>query len=202
MYPIGGLGGSDVNKLQQQADRKCQDIVDSISLSSTTIAALLKHVPSNVSITCRPCSRVQDIESSARAFTLINPLEIVVCSNRVHGKEDIKEVMVHELVHAYDYSTGRYDMRGCDGLASSEVRANRDAECGSYADLPVYFGSLLDIRKWCTQHYAGRATANLFPMERSSLARHVPAFHPCVRRVIDEAYRDNSPLHEAGPSDR
>mmetsp|Transcript_18797 Transcript_18797/g.34834 ORF Transcript_18797/g.34834 Transcript_18797/m.34834 type:complete len:128 (-) Transcript_18797:385-768(-) len=45
------------------------------------------------------------------------------------SEEQVREVLRHELVHAFDHCVKRRDLASCDGLACSEVRAAREAEC-------------------------------------------------------------------------
>ena len=74
---------------------------------------------------CRPCGNSKG-ESNARAFIVDNPVNIVLCTNRL-TVDDLEEVLVHEMTHAYDYKFGHYDLTTCEGLAASEVRAAREA---------------------------------------------------------------------------
>ena len=74
---------------------------------------------------CRPCGNSKG-EGNARAFIVDNPVNIVLCTNRL-TVDDLEEVLVHEMTHAYDYKFGHYDLTTCEGLAASEVRAAREA---------------------------------------------------------------------------
>ena len=42
------------------------------------------------------------------------------------------EALTHELVHAVDHAHDRCKFATCEGLAFSEVRAARDAECDKH----------------------------------------------------------------------
>jgi len=44
------------------------------------------------------------VEGKARAFFSAPPPTVVLCANRLRSTEDVKEVVVHELIHAYDVS--------------------------------------------------------------------------------------------------
>jgi len=125
-------------------------------------------------------------------------LEIVLCSNRLR-KSEIEEALLHELVHYYDYTNNRYtiniiitiiiiiititiirvDFSSCEGLAYSEVRAAREAECKGYNIYPFEDW----VKKKCVSFYASKSTCNMFPNIGSS----------CVHKVIDEAMKDLSP---------
>lgn len=151
----------------------CQEVVASLE-KDPRIARLLNSMSSRPKIECRPC--VSDgIEGKARAF--LTTSEITLCQNRLHGKDVVSEALVHELVHAYDYDHKRSDFSTCEGLAFSEVRAAREAECN--ANFPIQW-----LRDNCIYHHAGRSTANLYPS----------AGYECVRKIFTEAMEDTSPF--------
>eukprot|EP00545_Synedropsis_sp_CCMP1620_P005581 CAMPEP_0119031926 /NCGR_PEP_ID=MMETSP1176-20130426/41792_1 /TAXON_ID=265551 /ORGANISM="Synedropsis recta cf, Strain CCMP1620" /LENGTH=253 /DNA_ID=CAMNT_0006988331 /DNA_START=114 /DNA_END=874 /DNA_ORIENTATION=+ len=129
----------------------------------------------SLKIECRPCSNVGP-ESGARAFVMgPNPLSIVLCSNRLtfHGPEEMEQVLVHELVHVYDVRINQLDLRGCENLAYSEVRAAREAECKD-----AWLAN-----RYCIPQNAYRATSNLFPGAQAKA---------CIARVFDTAMADTA----------
>jgi hypothetical protein len=142
------------------------------SKKNTTIKLLQSILQSNIPIACQYCDD-KGVEGKARAFIRGNPLKIVLCYNRLQRK-DYEEALVHEATHAFDYLAQNCNFSTCEGLAYSEVRAARNAECAS---------SMWLTKKWCTKDYAIKSTANLFP----DSARY------CVNRVIDVAYEDERP---------
>jgi len=73
----------------------------------------------------------------------------------------------------------RVDFSSCEGLAYSEVRAAREAECKDYNIYPFEDWA----KKKCVSFYASKSTCNMFPKIGSS----------CVNKVIDEAMKDLSP---------
>jgi hypothetical protein len=135
-------------------------------------------------ISCRPCANTGP-EAGARAFVMgPTPLSMVVCTNRllqhssVHSSRpaalaEMTEILTHELVHVYDVRQLQLNLRDCENLAYSEVRAARQAEClGAWSPSS------------CTRLKAQRATRNLFPTS----ARQ------CIRKVFDRAYADTRPF--------
>ena len=92
----------------------------------------------------------------------------------------LPSTLTHELVHAYDYKLKRYDMFTCDGLAASEVRAAREAECSG--EFPMQW-----FRNRCIKQRAKASTANLFPSEEASNS---------VEKVFSSAVVDVEPLGE------
>jgi len=105
----------------------CEDIINAAA-TKPKFVALLRAIGTHVPISCTDCGDIGP-EGNAKALTRIEPLEIEICRNRNSSAEDIEKSLVHELVHVFDYQTKRYDLFSCDGLASSEIRAAREAEC-------------------------------------------------------------------------
>ena len=126
-------------------------------------------------IECRPCSS-EGPEGGARAFVMgPDPLSVVLCSNRVSSRDEVEEVLVHELVHVYDVRVQRLDLRLCENLAYSEIRAATQAECANAWLAP----------SMCIRNNAVAATSNLFPTAQAKT---------CVQRVFPHASRDTAPF--------
>ena len=42
---------------------------------------------------------------------MVDPATIVLCVNQMHrGKDEVEEVLVHELLHAYDFCAAKRDL--------------------------------------------------------------------------------------------
>eukprot|EP00616_Rhizochromulina_sp_CCMP1243_P010202 CAMPEP_0118966972 /NCGR_PEP_ID=MMETSP1173-20130426/4410_1 /TAXON_ID=1034831 /ORGANISM="Rhizochromulina marina cf, Strain CCMP1243" /LENGTH=220 /DNA_ID=CAMNT_0006915857 /DNA_START=102 /DNA_END=764 /DNA_ORIENTATION=+ len=137
-------------------------------------------------ISCRDC-RKDGVEGCARAFTEAEPMGVVLCTNRLESCHEVREVLRHELTHAYDYCVAGLDLFKCTALAYSEVRAARDAECSSYKDFPSFLGW---IERNCARRTAVSATRNLFPQEGRD----------CVAQVFVDAHADQSPFISSSSS--
>lgn len=152
----------------------CEDFVKSVLSKNESLRNLFKEDHGKVKITCRKCDST-GVEGNARAFLVDNPAQIVLCTNRLQP-QDIEEVLIHESVHAYDLFRNRCDFNSCDGLAYSEVRAARDAECRD---------SFFLFRDSCIKKAATRSTANLFSNAEQ-----------CVEKVFVEAMKDLAPFDQ------
>lgn len=114
------------------------------------------------------------------------PLSIVVCTNRLakderERRKEMHEILTHELVHVYDVRHLQLDLRDCENLAYSEVRAARQAECASASD--SWWS--LQTQRSCVRHKALTATNNLFPGRQG---------YSCMQRVFDTAFQDTRPI--------
>ena len=130
-------------------------------------------------ITCRTCANTGP-EAGARAFVMgPTPMSMVICTNRNDNagqgprRAEMEEILTHELIHVYDVRRLALDLRDCESLAYSEIRAARHAECqGSW------------VPQSCTAGMAQKATLNLFPQQGRT----------CLRSVWERAYRDTRPF--------
>jgi hypothetical protein len=110
------------------------------------------------------------------------PLSIVACTNRLtpNHKDEMAEVLTHELLHAYDVKRLQLDFTDCESMAYSEVRAAREAECANWNMMKEY----------CVNQKAIAATHNLFPATGRN----------CVRQVFSAAYADKRPFDQPSSS--
>mmetsp|Transcript_37462 Transcript_37462/g.38147 ORF Transcript_37462/g.38147 Transcript_37462/m.38147 type:complete len:176 (-) Transcript_37462:476-1003(-) len=161
----------------------CEDML-TVAKSTPKVAALLAAISNGgdadaIKIQCRSCS-ILGPEGRAKALIEKNPIQIILCKNRLFSHKDMQRALTHELVHLYDYSRKRCDFTSCDGLAYSEVRAAREGEFAAEGK------GLLSkwLRRYSVRRHAIRSTANLFPDSPDS----------CVDRVFHEAYNDCSPF--------
>jgi hypothetical protein len=135
-----------------------------------------------LSLSCRTCADTGP-EANARAFCMgPTPLSVVVCTNRLlHLQKttcdddnnnnnhtaaassaaalaEMEEILTHELVHVYDVRQLKLDLRDCENLAYSEVRAAREAECASLVRpkswLAAAVGSSTVDHSQCQYHQA------------------------------------------------
>ncbi len=141
--------------------------------SSNTLQRLYNSLKyQNIPVECRVCER-GGVEGTARAFISAPPLRITLCANRLKGN-DYAEALTHEATHAFDYINSSCDFSSCDGLAYSEIRAARNAECAD---------SFTFMKEGCIKRQATRATSNIFPQNASE----------CVARMFDKAIADIRP---------
>lgn len=167
----------DFHRLKKSINKfSCDNIVSELLLSNQKFVKLKETIQGNINIKCNIC-KPNGIEGNARAYLADDPLEITICSNRVQNRSDIEEALTHELIHAFDYSNKRYDLRSCEGLASSEIRANKFAECKD-----IIFPSI--FKNACAGINGSRCTANIFPTTGWM----------CTANVYNHAIYDDAPF--------
>ncbi|ETW02368.1 hypothetical protein H310_05898 [Aphanomyces invadans] len=168
--------------------------------------------PTSLEFICLDC-KSEGVEGKARAFFASPPVRssitmqlamvksdmppspqaIVLCANRLNTTEDVKEVVVHELIHAYDYTVRNMDLTQPAVLACSEVRSARESECYEKAQAlcknPQLTVLLQGCEWWvkkCVKQNAVLATSSLFPNDAE---KHVD-------KVFDACFNDHSPFHK------
>jgi Peptidase M76 family len=163
--------------------RECEKVVENFYKSESKVNVLSSKILNRPHISCQDCSKTApDMNNTTRAAIRDKfPLEIVVCCDRLEESK-LEEVLIHELVHAYDYSYNRCNFSTCAGLAYSEIRAAREAEC-SKGFYPFEF-----MRQMCVRDVAIRSTSNLFPEADATT---------CVDAAMPMAIKDLEPFTAA-----
>lgn len=160
---------------------RCEEFLKSLE-SIPRIKTLLDSISGGrPKIECRACSDFGPEGAARAALFNDSPPTLVLCTNRLEEK-DLPEAVTHELIHAFDFSNQRCNFYTCDGLAYTEVRAAREAECSRY--FPFQF-----MKDHCVKHHATQSTSNLFGKDAGA----------CVERVFLEAYADMHPTVNVSP---
>lgn len=157
----------------------CERIVTDLLNSDPKLRDMLTVLNSDklIKINCSNCSN-EGYERNARAYITINPSEVILCANKLPNKDKIAEALKHEAVHSFDIMHKRYNLDTCEGLASSEIRAAREAECSKR--FPWF-------KDMCIKAHAEAATKNFFPNNGAL----------CVQRMFEIAVADLEPTRDA-----
>lgn len=116
--------------------------------------------------------------------------EIILLPERIWGGEgEIREILRHEMVHAFDHSVLKRDLRSSAGLACSEIRAAREAECQQCGTGPFVRAACRVLparlceqwREECVREVAVKAMEAAFP-------KHIAT--ASVRDMFPECYGD------------
>ncbi|KAG3190043.1 hypothetical protein PC128_g11515 [Phytophthora cactorum] len=152
-----------------------------------------------IDFVCLDC-RDDGPEGNARAFFSAPPPTVVFCANRLHSAREVEETMVHELIHAYDFTVRKMDITKSDILACSEIRSARESECYQKAklletvlpDVEFFKKSARWLNARCVREHAVRSTSSMFPAE----AREE------VDKMFDQCFTDHSPFKTSFESRR
>lgn len=173
-------------KKEAETTKTTTKIIDNsfFSISSASSETTTKAEPKNnkyhiekIKIRCRPCNDFGQ-EKDVRAMIMgPTPLSIVACTNRLQlkDKQELEEVLTHELVHAYDVQQLQLDFMDCESVAYSEIRAAREAECYTSWDF---------MKGICIKQKATAATNIMFPRRGEE----------CIKKVFETSMKDNRPF--------
>ena len=147
------------------------------------ISLLLNNIKLQPEFECKRCDDININEQNIKAYLLQynnseKPNKIVICTNSNSSSSDLKVALKHELIHAYDLSNQRYDFDDCHGLANTEIRAAREADC-NHRYFPFDF-----MKKACIIDKASTSTNSIFKGRGRD----------CVKEVYDSAMRNNEPF--------
>lgn len=148
----------------------CEQIVRDLLASNEKLSKRVSNIP----VVCRSCPAGE--VDKACAYITDEP-EIVLCHNRLRSRKKLGEALMHESVHAYDFSNQMCDFGTCEGLAYSEVRAAREGDCTGF--YPFEW-----LRRECVMQKAISSTASLHPRVEAER---------CVKAVYDTAVADLRP---------
>ncbi|KAG1713279.1 hypothetical protein DVH05_000999 [Phytophthora capsici] len=171
--------------------RRPQHIVAIINKFLTQQHSEGKSTVPAIDFVCLEC-RDDGPEGNARAFFSAPPPTVVFCANRLHSTREVEETMVHELIHAYDFTVRKMDITKSDILACSEIRSARESECYQKAklletvlpDVEFFQKSARWLNARCVREHAVRSTSSMFPAE----ARDE------VDKMFEQCYTDYSPF--------
>lgn len=84
-------------------------------------------------------------------FVLLNVvlsfLQIVVCQNTARSESIVGGVMIHEMIHMFDYCRNELDFKNIDHLACTEIRAANLTHCSFMSAWVQGSASPLNIKK-------------------------------------------------------
>ncbi|KAG7395647.1 EF-hand calcium-binding domain-containing protein 10 [Phytophthora boehmeriae] len=169
--------------LQQRRPKHIVNIINKQSEGKSSV--------SSIDFVCLEC-RADGPEGNARAFFSAPPPTVVFCANRLHSSREVEETMVHELIHAYDFTVRKMDITKSDILACSEIRSARESECYQKAkllesvlpDVEFFQKSARWLNARCVREHAIRSTKSMFPAEASDE----------VDKMFDQCFADQSPF--------
>ncbi|GBG24210.1 Mitochondrial inner membrane protease ATP23-like [Hondaea fermentalgiana] len=127
---------------------------------------------------------------------------IVMCANELRSRGEVREALRHELVHAFDHCVSRRDLAEPNGLACSEIRAAREAECRDnfhnilgelFCKAFVGADAFADkqdnmickqLKESCARQVATTSVRAVFPAEG----------YTCIKTQFDKCYNDLAPF--------
>lgn len=135
-------------------------------------------------ISCEVC----DISVTGGYDPLMN--QIVVCQNVAKSEGMTQGVLMHEMIHMFDYCNNKVDFTNIDHLACTEIRAANLAHCSFMSAWMQGDASLLNIRAQHQNCVKTKALASVLAVRKVTKDEAIAA----VERVFPKCYADLEPV--------
>ncbi|XP_034952471.1 mitochondrial inner membrane protease ATP23 homolog [Chelonus insularis] len=116
--------------------------------------------------------------------------QIVICQNSSKSKGMIASVLVHEMIHMFDYCKNNLDFKNIDHVACTEIRAANFTYCSFLSGWFEGDASLRDFRKKHRECVKRRAAISVLASRKTTEEEALAA----VERVFDKCYNDMEPI--------
>ncbi|XP_012272586.1 mitochondrial inner membrane protease ATP23 homolog [Orussus abietinus] len=116
--------------------------------------------------------------------------QIVICQNVARSKEMVQGVLVHEMIHMFDYCRNKLDFKNIDHLACTEIRAANLAHCGFLSACTEGQASFINIREAHQKCVKNKAMLSVLAVRKISQEEAMAA----VERVFPKCYKDLEPI--------
>lgn len=138
------------NDRHRLTSEEIRETIDNLLENDTEIMEIRQHI-SRIPI------RLQNINDKVRALYHIGNQEIWINQEQFSDRDELREALLHECIHAYDHKVKKIDISKPEGLATTEIHAAAQCECRN-----AWF------RKCCTRDKAVEAVGLSMKNEKSA----------------------------------
>ncbi|EFA00208.1 Mitochondrial inner membrane protease ATP23 homolog-like Protein [Tribolium castaneum] len=116
--------------------------------------------------------------------------QVVVCQNGAKKPAHVQGVLLHEMIHMFDYCRHDLNFRNLDHLACTEIRAANLAHCSFMSAWVQGDASLFNIKATHGDCVKSKALSSILATRNVSTEEAVDA----IERVFPKCYRDLEPV--------
>lgn len=116
--------------------------------------------------------------------------QIVICQNSAYNEDMVRGVLLHEMIHMFDYCRNKLDMKNIDHLACTEIRAANLGHCSFMSSLLQGDSSFINIK--ATHQNCVKHKARLSVMAVHKVSKEVA--EAAIERVFTKCYNDLEPI--------
>ncbi|XP_057802620.1 mitochondrial inner membrane protease ATP23-like isoform X1 [Salvia miltiorrhiza] len=189
--PSPDAGGSPPPPISETMTvAECEDFIKE-SLRNPTVRFLKEHLEkSGCSIGTNFVRAVNCKERIAGRY--VRGSGIDVCSNNLEFNDEVQQVIIHELIRAYDDCRANFDCNDCVHLTCSEIRANQlSGDCHYKRELlRGHVKSMKGHGQECVKRRTLQAVAG------TPLCSKI-AVKDAMEAVWDTCYNDTAPFDRA-----
>ncbi|XP_011882765.1 PREDICTED: mitochondrial inner membrane protease ATP23 homolog [Vollenhovia emeryi] len=116
--------------------------------------------------------------------------QIVVCQNSATSENMVRGVLLHEMIHMFDYCRNELDVKNIEHLACTEIRAANLAHCSFMSSLFQGDSSFFNIKE--THQACVKHKARLSVMAVHKVSAEVA--NAAIEKVFTKCYNDLEPV--------
>lgn len=116
--------------------------------------------------------------------------QVVVCQNAVTKPAEVQGVLLHEMVHMFDYCRHDLDFKNIDHLACTEIRAANLAHCSFVSAWIQGDASIFNIKEKHSDCVKSKALSSILATRDITTIEAVEA----IERVFPKCYQDLEPV--------
>ncbi|KYN31370.1 Mitochondrial inner membrane protease ATP23 like protein [Trachymyrmex septentrionalis] len=116
--------------------------------------------------------------------------QIVICQNSAYNENMVRAVLLHEMIHMFDYCRNKLDVKNIDHLACTEIRAANLGHCSFMSSLLQGDSSFINIK--ATHQNCVKHKALLSVMAVHKVSKEVA--EAAIERVFTKCYNDLEPI--------
>ncbi|GAB1868074.1 Mitochondrial inner membrane protease ATP23 [Camponotus japonicus] len=116
--------------------------------------------------------------------------QVVICQNMAHSENIVRGVLLHEMIHMFDYCRNKLDMKNIDHLACTEIRAANIGHCSFISSMLQGDSSFINIK--ATHQNCVKHKAKMSVMAVHAVSEEVA--DAAIERVFTKCYNDLEPI--------
>ncbi|XP_050446850.1 mitochondrial inner membrane protease ATP23 homolog [Cataglyphis hispanica] len=116
--------------------------------------------------------------------------QIIVCQNMAGRKNVVRGVLLHEMIHMFDYCRNKLDTKNIDHLACTEIRAANIGHCSFMSSLLQGNSSFINIK--ATHQNCVKEKAKFSIMAVHEVTAEIA--NAAIERVFTKCYNDLEPV--------
>lgn len=116
--------------------------------------------------------------------------QIVICQNRVVSQSMVESILVHEMIHVFDYCKNKFDFKNMDHIACTEIRAANLTHCSFVSSMLMGDSHPLKIKATHQDCVKDKAACSLIAARDITKAEAMQI----VERVFPRCYADLEPV--------
>ncbi|CAH1155337.1 unnamed protein product [Phaedon cochleariae] len=182
---LAGKGKENIDKIKcERSVYKCVKQSPLVKLMMGALKASGCGIDIRRHISCEECAP----SVSGGYDPIMN--QVVICQNTARKEGTIQSVLIHEMIHMFDYCRNNLDFRNIDHLACTEIRAANLAHCSFMSAWINGDASPFNIKEAHQNCVKSKALSSVLAARNISKLEAIDA----IERVFPKCYPDLEPI--------